>query len=177
AWLWHKGFSTMHARWTVSLAALAAATLVLAGCAGVPRGPVPTAEQAALLARQGNPAGAARMYEDLANGSRGAQRNDFAIQAAESYLAAKRADDAARALDLLTPPLSPAQALDRSLLQVRLALLRGQAPRAWQLIQAVRMPQEAGSADRYLRLREQVAFAAGEPAAGIEAEVQLEHRL
>jgi outer membrane PBP1 activator LpoA protein len=167
----------MHARWTVSLAALAAVTLVLAGCVSVPEGPAPSADQAATLARQGDQAGAAQMYEALANENRGAQRNAFAIQAATSYLAAQRPDDAARALDLVSPPLSPGEALDRSLLEVQLALARGQAARAWQLIQAVAVPQEAEPADRYLRLREQVAFAAGNPAAGVEAEVQLEHRL
>nr|MBW4051912.1 hypothetical protein [Pseudomonadota bacterium] len=63
----------MQVRWTVSLAALAAVTLVLAGCAAVPSGPAPSAERAAALARQGNPAGAAQMYEVLARGSQGAQ--------------------------------------------------------------------------------------------------------
>src|SRR5581483_12495123 len=167
----------MHARWTVGLTALGAATLVLAGCASVPQGPAPSAEQAATLARQGNQVGAAQMYEALSNESSGAQRNDFAIQAAEGYLAAKQPDNAARALDLLSPPLSPAETLDRSLAEVRLALLRGQAARAWQLIQEVAVPQEEEPAVRYLRLREQVAFAAADPAAGVEAEVQLEHRL
>jgi outer membrane PBP1 activator LpoA protein len=165
------------ARWIASLSALAAFTLVLAGCVSVPQGPAPSAEQAATLARQGNQAGAGEMYEALANENRGAQRNDFAIQAATSYIVAQRPDDAARALALLSPPLSSGETLDRSLLEVRLALLRGQAAHAWQLIQAVRVPEEAEAAGRYLRLREQVAFAAGDPAAGVEAEVQLEHRL
>lgn len=167
----------MHARWTVSLAALGAVTLALAGCVSVPQGPAPSAQRAATLARQGNQVGAAQMYEALANENRGAQRNDFAIAAATSYLAARRPDDVARALDLLSPPLTPGETLDRSLVEVRLALLRGQAARAWQLIQATAVPQEAESAGRYLRLREEVAFAAGNPAAGVEAEVQLEHSL
>ena len=167
----------MHARWTVCLAALGAVTLVLAGCVSVPQGPAPSAEQAAMLARQGNQGGAAQMYEALAHENQGAQRNDFALQAATSYLAARRPDDAARALDLLAPPLTPGETLDRSLVEVQLALLRGQTARAWQLIQAVAVPPEAEPAGRVLRLREQVAFAAGDPAAGVEAEVQLEHRL
>ena len=167
----------MHARWTVSLAALAAVTLVLAGCVSVPQGPAPSAEQAAALARQGNQAGAAQMYEALANESGGAQRNDFALQAAEAYLAARRPDDAARALDLLSPPLSADETFDRSLIQVQVALQRGQAAQAWQLIGAVPVPQQADPAARYLRLRQQAAFAAGYPAAGVEAEVQLEHWL
>ncbi|MGH8298230.1 MAG: penicillin-binding protein activator [Steroidobacteraceae bacterium] len=167
----------MHARWTVRLAALAAATLVPVGCVTVPQGPPPSAEQAAALARQGNEAGAAQMYRTLADESRGTAHNDFALQAAQAYLAAQRPDDAARALDRLTPPLSGSEAFDRSLIEVRLALARGQAPRAWILIQAIAMPPQAKPASRYLRLREQIAFAAGHLAAGVEAEIQLEHWL
>jgi len=167
----------MHARWTVSLAALAAVTLVLAGCAGVPRGPAPSAEQAAGLARQGNQAGAAQMYEALANQSQGAQRNGFALRAAQAYLAARRPDDAAGALDLLTQPVAASEAFERLLIEVRIALLRGQAAQAWQLMQAVAAPTEAEPASRYFRLKQRAAFAVGHLAAGVEAEIQLEHWL
>lgn len=166
----------MCTRWTVSLAALAAVTLVLAGCVSVPQGPAPSADRAATLARQGNPAGAAQMYEALANQG-GAQRNGFALQAADAYLAAHRPDDAASALELLSPPLSADETFQRALIGVRVALQRGQAAHAWQLIGAVAAPQQAGPAVQYLRLREQVAFAAGYPEAGVEAEMQLEHWL
>jgi outer membrane PBP1 activator LpoA protein len=167
----------MHARWTVSLAALAAVTLVLAGCASVPQGPAPSADRAAALARQGNPAGAAQMYEALANASSGTQRNGFALEAAEAYLAARRPDDVAGALDLLSPPLSAEETFERSLIVVEVSLERGQRARAWQLIEAIAPPRQAEPASRYLRLRERVAFAAGHLAAGIEAEMQLEHWL
>ena len=167
----------MHARWTASRAALAAVTLVLAGCVSVPPGPQPSAEQAAALAHQGNQAGAAQMYQTLADQSSGAQRNGFALQAAEAYLAARRPDDAAGALALLSPPISADVAFDRSLIQVRVALQRGQAGQAWQLLGRIPAPQQAEPAARYLRLRQQTAFAAGYPADGIEAEMQLEHWL
>ena len=167
----------MHARWTVSLPALAAVALVLTGCVSVPSGPAPSADQAAALARHGNQAGAAQMYEALASQSSGTQRNDFALQAAQAYLAARRPDDAAGALDLLSQPLSANETFDRSLIQVQVALGRGQAAHAWQLLGAVAAPQQAEAATRYLRLRQQAAFAAGYPAAGVEAEVQLEHWL
>lgn len=167
----------MHSRWTVSLAALTAVTLVLAGCVSVPQGSAPSAGQAAILARQGNSAGAAQMYEALANESSGAQRNGFALQAADAYLIARRTEDAAHALGLVSQPVSAEQAFERSLIEVRIALQRGQAPHAWALIQAIAVPQQAEPASRYLRLREQVAFAAGDPAAGVEAEMQLEHWL
>jgi outer membrane PBP1 activator LpoA protein len=166
----------MHVRWTVSLAALAAVTIVLAGCASGPRGPAPSAEQAATLARQGNAGAAAQMYEALANQG-GAQHNAFALQAAQAYVTARQPENASRALDLLSPPLSAGETLDRALIEVRVALLRGQAAQAWQLIGAVAIPQQAEPASRYFRLREQVAFAAGYPAAGVEAEMELEHWL
>jgi outer membrane PBP1 activator LpoA protein len=159
------------------LAALAAVTLVLAGCAGVPRGPAPSAERAAALAQQGNPAGAAQMYEVLASESRGTQRNGLALQAAQAYLAAHRPDDAASALELLAQPVTADQTLDRALIEVRIALQRGQPARAWQLIGAVPAPRQATAASRYFRLRQRAAFAAGRLAEGIEAEMQLEHWL
>ena len=130
-----------------------------------------------MLARQGNPAGAAQMYEALANESSGAQRNGYALQAADAYLSARRPDDAARVLDLLSAPLSAGDTFERSLINVQVALQRGQAAHAWDLIRTVAVPQQAEPASRYLRLREQVAFAAGDPASGVEAEIQLEHWL
>ena len=164
-------------RWTVSLAALAAVTLVLAGCAAVPSGPAPSAGRAAALARQGNPAGAAQMYESLARESQGAQRNSFALQAADAYLIARRPDDAAHALNLLSGPLAVSAQFDRSLIEVRVALQRGQAARAFRMIQALAAPRQAKPASRYFRLRQRAAFAAGHPAAGVAAEMQLEHWL
>ncbi len=159
------------------LAALGAVTLVLAGCVVAPRGPAPSAGQAAELARQGNPAGAARMYETLANESQGAQHNGFALQAAQAYLAARRPDEAASALDLLAAPLTAGEAFDRALITVRIALQRGQAAQAWKLMQALAVPQQRGQASRYFGLRQRTAFAAGDLAAGVEAEMQLEHWL
>lgn len=167
----------MQVRWTVSLAALAAVTLVLAGCAAVPSGPAPTAGRAAALARQGNPAGAAQMYEALARASQGAQRNSFALQAADAYLISRRPDDAAHALDLLSSPVAPSASFERSLIEVRIALQRGQAAQGWTLIQAMAAPQQGQAARRYFRLRQRVAFAAGHAAAGVAAEMQLEHQL
>jgi outer membrane PBP1 activator LpoA protein len=167
----------MQVRWTVSLSALAAATLVLAGCASVPSGPPPTAGRAAALAQQGNPAGAAQMYAALARQSQGAQRDSFALQAADAYLIARRPDDAAHALDLLSRPVSASARFERSLIEVRIALQRGQAAQGWSMIQAITAPQQAKPATRYFRLRQRVAFAAGHPAAGVAAEMQLEHWL
>ena len=168
----------MHARWTVSLAALAAVTLVLAGCASVPRGPAPSAEQAATLARQGNPAGAAQMYEALATESGGAARNGFALQAAASLSRGAAAGRCGRRpRSAVRRPYGGPDTGSLADRRCGIALQRGQAAHAWQLIGAIAVPSQAQSASRYLRLRQQVAFAAGHPAAGVEAEMQLEHWL
>jgi outer membrane PBP1 activator LpoA protein len=164
-------------RWNGSLVALAAITLVLASCAAVPSGPAPSAARAAALARQGNPGGAGQMYEALARASEGARRNSFALQAAHAYLIARRPDDAAHALDLLVGPLMAPERFDRSLIEVRIALQRGRAAQAWSMIQAFAAPRQAQPASRYWRLREQAAFAAGHAAAGVEAQMRLEHWL
>ena len=46
----------------------------------------------------GDPAGAARVYEELAAQNSGAERNAMLLHAARDYLAARRAEDAARVL-------------------------------------------------------------------------------
>ena len=137
----------MHARWTVSLAALAAVTLVLAGCVSVPPVPAPSADQAAALARQGDQAGAAQMYQTLANRAAAHNATILRCRRRQAYLAARRPDDAARRPRSSSPPLSAGETFDRSLIQVQVALQRGQAAQAWQLIGAIAVPQQAGRGD------------------------------
>jgi outer membrane PBP1 activator LpoA protein len=167
----------MHARWTVGAAALAAITLVLAACVSVPQGAAPSASRAAALARAGQPAAAARMYEALARASQGTERNDLALKAAQAYLVAKQPDDAARALEAVQPPLGPGQGFERSLLSVRITASRGQSAQAWQQISAIAAPIEPAQAASYFRLKERIAFAANRPAEAVQAEMQLEHWL
>jgi outer membrane PBP1 activator LpoA protein len=167
----------MHVRWTVRLAALATVTFLVAACVSVPRGAQPSPARAAALVRSGQPQAAGRMYEDLARTSEGSQRNDFELQAAQAYLAARQPDDAARALAALRPPLSPGARFQRSLLAVRVTLIRGQAARAWQQIASLEAPREADEAASYFALKERIAFAADRPAEAVEAEMQREHWL
>lgn len=167
----------MHVRWTVRFAALAAVASVLAACVSVPRAAPPTAARAAALAQAGQPAAAAKMYEALAEASRGAQRNDFELQATRAYLAAHQPDDAGRALSAVQQPYAPGQEFERALLSARITLSRGQAEQAWKQVAALATPEQADQAASYYRLKERIAFAAGRPADAVQAEMQLEHWL
>src|SRR5581483_5724597 len=163
----------------LGLTVLAAAILTLAGCPSLgPRaGAPPSVDTAEALARQGDQAGAARMFEALAAQNSGADRTQYLFRAAHAYLAARRADDAARVLASIEPPLTPQQTAERGMLDVEVALARGQGAQAWQRISALPEPKTAPEASRYLRLKEQAAFAAGRPTDGVIAEVALERWL
>jgi outer membrane PBP1 activator LpoA protein len=130
-----------------------------------------------MLARQGDQVGAARMYEALAEQNSGADRNQYLLRAAHSYLAGHRPEDAARALGGLQEPVTPQQAADKPLLEVEIALARGQAQTAWQTVSSLAEPRTAAEALRYWRLRQQAAFAAGRATDAVVAQVSLEHWL
>src|ERR1700742_609570 len=154
----------MHpARWIVRLVVLAVAAITLTGCPSLnPRseGP-PSVDTADTLARQGDQAGAARMYEALAAQNAGADRNQYLLRAIHSYLSARRPEDAARVLAQLEEPLTPQQAADRPLLEAELALTRGQSQQAWQRLSTSPEPRTAPEALRYWRLKQQAAFGVG----------------
>ncbi|HEX4647223.1 MAG TPA: penicillin-binding protein activator [Steroidobacteraceae bacterium] len=151
-----------------------ALALTLSGCptlterAGVP----PSVDRAEALERSGDAAGAARVYEALAAQNNGSERNELALRAARGYLAAHRAEDAARSLAMLEAPLSAEQATERSLSSVELALERGQAKEAWQQLSALPEPRAGAAAARYRELLSRAALAAGHPGSG-SAQAQL----
>ncbi len=161
-------------RRTAFLATLSAAALVLAGCPSLSEraGPPPSVDRAASLQRQGDQAGAARVYEELAGQNTGADRNGLLLSAARAWLAAHDADDAARVLGALEGTLSAEQQTERGLSNVELALERNQAQQAWQQISAMATPANAAQATRYRTLRARAATAAGHPdeAAAVAAE-------
>src|SRR5947208_1463144 len=107
------------ARWIVRLAVVAAAAITLTGCPSFnPRAEIPPSVDAAdALARQGDQAGAARMYEALAGQNTGADRNQYLFRATRAYLAARRPEDAARVLAEAEEPLTAQQAADKPLLE------------------------------------------------------------
>ncbi len=134
-------------------------------------------DRADTLLRQGDQAGAARIYEALAAQNSGPDRNEFVFRAARAYLAAHLAEDAARILATAEPPLSPQQTSERALFDVQLALERGQGPQAWQRISALSEPRVPAEAVAFLKIKQQAAFAAGRPADGVIAEIALERWL
>src|SRR5579871_4360240 len=83
--------------WVRRGAALAA-TLFLTGCPSLSVGPPPSVDRAASLEQAGDSAGAARLYESLASQNSGTERNGYLLRATHAWLAAHRADEAARAL-------------------------------------------------------------------------------
>jgi len=166
-------------RWIVRLSALAAAFLTLTGCPSLgPRAEAPPSlDTADALARQGDQAGAARMYEALAMQNSGTDRNGYLFRAVRAYLAARRPEDAARALAAVESPLTATQTLERTLLEVELDLARGQGPQAWQRIGTLPEPATASEAQRYLQLKQQAALAAARAPEAVSAQISLERWL
>src|ERR1700761_7188489 len=124
----------LSARLIVRIAVVAAAAFTLTGCPSLgPRGETPPSLDAAdALARQGDQAGAARMYEALAGQNTGTDRNEYLIRAVRAYLAARRPEEAARVLAEVEQPLTVQQTNEKPLLEIELALARGQGQLAWQ---------------------------------------------
>src|SRR2546429_4200565 len=144
---------------------VAAAALLLSACpslterAGLP----PSLERAEALERAGDAAGAARVYEELAAQNSSAERNALLLRAARGYLAAHRAEDAARVLALPEGPLSAEQSTERALSNAELAIERGQGRDALQQLAAIPEPRSAAQAARYHELQARAALAAGPP--------------
>ena len=163
-------------RWIVRCLALALTAIALAGCPSL--GPhaqlPPSADTAEALARQGDQAAAARMYEALAEQNTGTDRTDYLLRAVRAYLAAHRPEDAARVLASTEQPLTPQQALERPLLEVELALARGQAQQAWQRIGTLQEPKTPTEALHYWRLRQQAALATGRLNEAVAAQISIE---
>jgi uncharacterized protein len=163
----------LFARWIVRCAVITTAALVLTGCPSITRQVElpPSVDRAEALARQGDQAGAAKVYEALAEQNSGADRNDYVFRAARAYLAARLPDEAARVLATVQPPLSPQQNQQYALLDVEVTLARGQAAQAWQKVSAMPVPSTISEATEYFRVRERVALAAGRPADAVSAEI------
>ena len=142
-----------------SLVCLLPLTFALSGCpslterAGLP----PSVDRAEQLEHAGDPGGAARVYEDLAAHNSGTDRNEFALAAARDYLDAQRAEDAARALELVAPPMSAEQSTLRALLGVQIALERGRREDAARELAAIPEPHAGPLAARYRQLKASLA--------------------
>ncbi len=162
--------------WIVRCAVIVTAAFALAGCPSITRQAElpPSVDRADALARQGDQAGAARVYEALAAQNSGTDHNDYVFRATRAYLAAHLPEDAARILATVETPLSPKQNPQYALLDVQVTLARGQGAQAWQKVSGMQLPPTVAEAVEYLKTRQQAAFAAGRPADAVAAEISLE---
>jgi outer membrane PBP1 activator LpoA protein len=155
-------------RWILRLPVLLV-VVALSGCPSLgPRGELPASvDRAHDLQQRGDLAGAAHVYEELAEQNTGADRTAYALQAAHAWIAARRPDDAARALAMAQPPLTPEQTFDREMLDVQVLLGRGQGALALQRLNSIPRPGNPADAARYQSLQQQATLAAsGQPPNG-----------
>src|SRR5688572_14994007 len=95
----HRLFDSRLLAWAV----VVTLSLLLAGCPSTPRrGGPPNVDRAEQLSRSGDQAGAAALYERLANEAP-ADAAEFRLRAARAWLAARRPADAERVLALVVP--------------------------------------------------------------------------
>src|SRR5215471_2729200 len=131
----------MHsARWISRLLVVAVAGWALTGCPSLsPRAESPPSiDNADALARSGDLMGAGHMYEALAGENSGSDRNEYLFRAARAYLSAHRPEEAARVLATVEQgAFTGQQAVEKPLLDVDLALARGQGQQAWQRISSI----------------------------------------
>jgi uncharacterized protein len=164
------------ARWIVRCAVITATALALTGCPSITRQVElpPSVDRAEALAHQGDQAGAAKVYEALAEQNSGPDRNEFVFRATRAYLAARLPDEAARVLATVQQPLNAKQNQQYALLDVDVTLARGQGAQAWQKISVMPVPATIPEAAEYFRIRQRAAFAAGRPADAVAAEISAE---
>jgi outer membrane PBP1 activator LpoA protein len=155
----------MYVRSITRLMLLLLAAAALAGCPSLTeRGELPPSiDRAQELERSGDPAGAARVYEQLAAQNSGTDRTTLLLHAARDYLTARRTDEAARVLGATQGPFSAEQVTEQALLNAQLALARGQPQEALRLLNAIAVPAAAEQAARYRELRASATALAGQP--------------
>jgi outer membrane PBP1 activator LpoA protein len=140
------------------LACVLLVTFAVSGCPSLTqRSLPPSVDRAAQLETGGDYAGAAHVYEALAEQNAGADRSDFLLHAAHDYLHAQRPEDAARVLTLIQGTLSAEQMTDRSLLNVGIALQRNQREEATRALAAIPEPHTGAPAAYYRELKAQLA--------------------
>lgn len=152
-----------------------ALAVVLTGCPATPRrGGPPSVDRAEELVRAGDHAGAAALYERLANETTGTDSAEFRLRAVRAWLAAGRAADADRVLALLPGGLTQQQTLEQNLLRIQSALVSGRGDEAWRQVSSMQTPTAQPAAARYYETRQQVAIATGHLLDGIRSELARE---
>jgi outer membrane PBP1 activator LpoA protein len=169
----HK--KALHRPFTLLL--VVATALLLAGCPTTPRrGGPPNVDRAESMARAGDHAGAAAVFERLAaESTASASRADFLLRAARSYFAANRPADADRVLAMLPPGgLTQAQQFDHALLRIQSAVAQGRGEQAWKEVSSMQTPAAPAAAARYYETRQGVAIATNKLVDGIRSELARE---
>ncbi len=161
-------------RWGLALTACA----MLTGCPSlVSQSTPPSVDRAEALARAGDHAQAARIYEQLATETSGPDQASFLLNAAREWFAANQPDNAERVLATLPTTLTPQQADERRVLAIEGLLARGKGEEAWRQIEAMSAPAAAPAAERYFTVRQRVAFATGRHVEGVRAHIARERFL
>jgi outer membrane PBP1 activator LpoA protein len=143
---------------------------VAAGCVGPSlREPAPertpSVQRAERLARSGDHAGSARLYEQAAADAHGEARAMVLVAAARQWLLAPSADDARRVATAIEAEPAPdprtAAGVDRGLVLVDVALTAGQPDRALAQLRALGEPPPPGYEAEVLLARARALFAGG----------------
>ena len=161
--------------WLPWVAALALVT-ALVGCSSFPPATFPGARSttppppAPVNAREQT----AAQLEDNARRAAPDDRPALQLQAARAWLQAGRSADAARALRGISAALTPAQLIERRILEADIDLANGQAQRAWQKMSSIPEPTGTPVAPQYFESRMRIALGSGRPVDGVRAEIAAE---
>jgi outer membrane PBP1 activator LpoA protein len=179
----------------LALCTALAAGLLLAACTAFPPASFPGSGDNAGKAQVPRPAAGAAGQPAQANGSRlppappgpspatleanarrapPAEQATIQLQAARGWLQAGRTAEATRVLANLPAALTPAQAIDRRVLEADIVLANGDAQQAWQKMSLIPAPTGTPAEAQYLQSRMHIALAAARPVDGVRAEIAAE---
>lgn len=155
---------------------------VLAACSSFPPATFPSrtpagATAAAPATAPAQAAAHSRNASALENAARRAEpdaRPALQLQAARAWLQAGRGAEAARVLASITGALTPAQAIERRVIEADIELANGRAQQAWQKMSAIPEPAGTTAAPQYFKSRMRIALAAARPVDGVRAEMAAE---
>lgn len=163
----------------LGLWAVATLSAALAACSLINQTQEPAADrqnEPTRLVQAGKHADAARAYARLA-AEPGADRDYFALQAADQWIAAGSLADAHAALDSAAPDVRAHLPVLRALVAGELAVAENDGPRAIRELDQIQPPAQAEAAATYWWIRGRGAFLAGHPLEGVRSFVERERYL
>ncbi len=153
-------------------AALVLAAALLAAPSGAPLAQSATADQAAVLARSGQHAEAARLYEQSAKRGFFSWDARLALLAAQEYTAARRYDDAERMLGKAEGRARGDDAVLLATIESRIALAKGDPLRALSALRTIPEPWPAPLVTDLLAMRGEAEIASGRPLEGVRSFIE-----